>query len=105
MIHYFTCENCNKTITDTSTKGTHYCPVCHKPMRWNMDGFMSGKRGDFYHESKSMGCSAKQVDEMRKLYPGSEYKKRGKNYVLVTRSVKEMDRRLKERGMVRLDKE
>ena len=60
--------------------------------------------GSFYHESRSMGCSPKQVEAMQKAYPGSEYKKKGKSYVLVTRSAGEMDRRLAERGMVNYTK-
>lgn len=100
VIHTFVCDACNESLTDTTSKGIHYCPKCKEPMRWKMDGFMSGG-GNFYHESKSMGCTENQIADLRKRFPGSEYKKKGKGYVLVTRSAREMDKRLKERGMVK----
>ena len=102
--HTFTCDYCELNIFDSDTKKVHYCPECGGEMRWNMTSFMSSSGGDFYHESRSMGCSAKQVNDMRKAYPGAEYKKKGKSYVLVTRSAGEMDKRLQERNMVKYTK-
>jgi len=99
--HHFVCNGCNFILKDSDTKKEHICPKCGEEMRWNLAGFMSSNSGDFYHESRSMGCSAKQIKEMREAYPNSEYKKKGKNYVLVTRSASEMDKRLKERNMVK----
>lgn len=98
--HRFVCDKCNEEVFDTNSAIVHKCSICGDDMRWDLSPSFRSK-GDFYHESRSMGCPAGQVDEMRKKFPGSEYKKRGQSYVLVTRSVKEMDKRLSERGMVR----
>jgi hypothetical protein len=103
VTHRFVCDICNEEVFDTNTIVIHKCSICGKDMRWDLSPSTTS-RGDFYHESMSLGCRPGQLAEMQKTHPGAEFKPKGKGYVMVTRSVKELDQRLKERGMVKFTK-
>lgn len=68
--HYFICDDCDITITDTTSKGVHKCPKCGSDMRWDLDNLVVGN--DMYGETKysdSLAISPTQVGEHKRLFP------------------------------------
>jgi len=68
MVHYFTCDYCGRTITDTTTKGIHKCPSCGADMRWDLNIGIHGNYQRPVH-SDALAISPTQIAEHERLFP------------------------------------
>lgn len=79
-IHYFICDVCELSITDTSTKGVHKCPECGEDMRWDLGKIQVG--GDVTYGrtkySDAMAVSPSQIEEHKKLFPDIKVDEHGR---------------------------
>lgn len=69
-VHRFVCDMCNAVVEDTDTQKTHYCPECHKPMRWDLN--FNAQSSSYEHVSDSLAIHPEQIPEHRKLFPDIE---------------------------------
>ena len=69
VVHKFICDNDGTVVEDTNAKCVHECPKCHRGMRWDLTGNVSGD-GNYEHISESLAIHPDQIPEHRQKFPG-----------------------------------
>ena len=68
ITHYFICDSCKITITDSNTRIIHKCPECGEDMRWDLNIAIHGNYQQPIY-SDALAISPTQIAEHKKLFP------------------------------------
>ncbi len=100
VIHEFTCDSCEMTISDTSTIEVHACPICGGEMRWLINARIHGNYEHPVH-SDALAVHPSQRAEHEQTFPNIRLDKQNRP---IFENFRDHENYLKKCNLVKLPK-